>query len=189
MENRCLMLIGLLAAAAGCAKAGAATASGTGGSVQTSAGTGGSGVVTASTGGTNGGSMAAGGGFTAVSCDKASTATTTITFSGATTAPSMSSTTTYYADIPVAGLQPTAPPAVRALACAADLSIVAQTSTGYTVTTSHSGDADPGGPSTCSQVFPTFAPGHIYLNCGYTAFDGSGAVTSSNKFSKVYVSM
>lgn len=192
MESRRFAVIGLLFVAVGCAKADAAgpATAGAGGSGQTTVGTGGAGVTSVSAGGTNGGSTASGGGFKAVACDKASTTTTTTTVTvGATQTTSVSSLTFYYADIPVAGLDPTSPPAVRTIYCVADQSTVSPTSTGATAATSHSGDPDPNGPSTCYEITPSFAPGHIYVGCGDGLGDGTGKITNSTRFSKIYVAM
>ncbi len=132
-----------------------------------------------------------GGTFTTVMCDKASISTTTTTVtSGTTTTTSVSVSISYYADIPVAGLNPTSPPFVRSIYCAADLMTLTATPTpGTTQTTVHSGDPDTSGPSTCYQSLATFAPGHVYVTCGFALGDGMGKTTASSRYSRVYVAM
>lgn len=148
MEIRRLAIAVFLAA--GCSAAQAQQSSATGGTSGTSA-TGGSTQSTSGTGGSSSGASS----FVSVNCDKASTATLGTV-----------SAVTRYADLPVTGLDPTSPPAVRAIECTDDL--VVQTSgtggaTGYT----YSGDPNPAAAGNCfSDDTFWYAPGHIYIWCG-----------------------
>jgi hypothetical protein len=166
-------------------------AAGAGGSVMVtgSAGTAGT-TVQGAGGASTSGAAGALSSFTAVTCDKTSTTTSTITYTSGSPAPSTSKITTYYADVPVSGLNPTAPPAVRTLLCSADLMTTsASPPTTYTVTSTHTGDVDLSSQNACYEATALFVTGHVYVNCGSTTYDTTGAISGSSKYSRVYVSM
>lgn len=169
------LMIACVVATAGCASAAAQT-SGTGSGGSNLSGSGGttqqgSGGTTLGTGGTT---QSAGGGFITVQCTKASTATT-----------GTSVVTSYYADVPVSGLNPASPPNVRAIYCVADQTVTPAPTT----TTTYSGDPAFGGPTSCYEDTVYFVPGHVYVYCGEQIGTTSGTVSETIRFSQVYVSM
>jgi hypothetical protein len=171
---RALMIV-CVVATAGCTSAAAQT-TGTGSGGSSSSGSGGvtqqgSGGTTAGTGGV---AQSGGGAFVTVQCNKASAATT-----------GTSVVTTYYADVPVTGLNPSSPPNVRAIYCTADETVTPAPTT----TTTNSGDPAFSGPSACYEDNVNFVPGHGYVYCGEQIGSTSGTVSETIRFSQVYISM